>query len=293
MSNATNSNHDAQRLFELLAAESIGDLSAHEAVELDALRMRVPPVANQRGEPIADGQAERALGAVLAASAVGDAARPLSPALRAAIIAKGEAAVGGAIRSQGSARPRGARPWIGPVGWAGWAAAVVATSFFLWQVSTNQPPAVADRLADLLEEGAVRIALAPETDPAGSSIGGEVIWSASGQNGFLHLHGLAANDPAKEQYQLWVVDAGRGAAGHPVDCGVFDATSGFTVDGERYIPVQAKLFVTQPSRFVITLEPVGGVVISSLRHLVASAAVPPHLLKPAGPGSSDSHWPPR
>lgn len=293
MSNATNNNQALPRLLELLAAESIGDLTDQETVELEALRMRVPPIADPRGEAVAAAQAERTLGELLAASTAADATRPLSPALRAAIIAKGEAIVGGASQSPRPARPRGTRTWIGPVGWAGWAAAAVATTFFLWQVSVNQPPEAADRLADILEEGAVRIALAPEKDPAGSTIGGEVIWSPSGQDGFLHIHGLAVNDPVKEQYQVWVVDAGRGVSGHSVDCGVFDAESGFTVDGERYIPLQAKLRVTQPTRFVITVEAPGGAVISSQQRLVASAEVPPALLKAASPGANDSHWPPR
>lgn len=289
---------DLPRLLELLAAESIADLTADEAAELGALLRRVPPVVDARGQPVSRAGASAVVGTLLAASASGSDVQPLSPALRARLIAQGEAIVAGAAVRPAAVPHRigsGRRTWIGPVGWAGWAAAVVSTTFFVWQVMTNQPPQLADRLADVLSDttGTVRIALAPQTDPLSNGLAGEVIWNRSGQNGFLRVHGLAQNNPAKEQYQVWLVDASRRAGDQAVDCGVFDSTSGFARGDDVYIPICAKLPVGTPVAFAITVERPGGVVTSTRERLLATADVPPPGPAPNRPGASDSHWPPR
>ncbi|MDP1660628.1 MAG: anti-sigma factor [Phycisphaerales bacterium] len=289
---------DLPRLLELLAAESIVDLSADEAAELDALRRRVPPVVDAHGRPVSRAGASAVVGTLLAASAGGSDVQPLSPALRARLIAQGEAIVAGAAVRPAVVPQRlasGRRTWIGPIGWAGWAAAVVSTTFFVWQVMTNQPPQMADRLAEVLEDttGTVRIALAPQTDPLASGLAGEVIWNRAGQNGFLRVHGLAQNDPAKEQYQVWLVDASRREGDQAVDCGVFNSTGGFVRGDDIYIPIYAKLPVGTPTAFAITVERPGGVVRSTRERLLATAAVPPPASGTNRPGGTDSHWPPR
>lgn len=97
--------------------------------------------------------------------------------------------------------------------------------------------------------------------------GGSVIWSDARQEGYMILEGIPANDRQTAQYQLWIVDPTRDEA--PVDGGVFDIPA----DGSRVVvPITAKLQVTQPQAFLITLEKPGGVVKSKREIEVALAA---------------------
>jgi hypothetical protein len=89
--------------------------------------------------------------------------------------------------------------------------------------------------------------------------GGDVVWSNRSQKGFMRLVGLKPNDPSKEQYQLWIVDSRRSDP-QPVDGGVFDVTA----DGEVIVPIDAKLPIGSVAKFVVTVEPPGGVVVSKL-----------------------------
>ncbi|MBS1794293.1 MAG: anti-sigma factor [Acidobacteria bacterium] len=90
-----------------------------------------------------------------------------------------------------------------------------------------------------------------------TQITGEVVWSDTAQQGFLTFRGLAPNDPARETYQLWIVDETRDK--YPVDGGVFDVRS----DGEIVVPIDAKLKVAHPKVFALTKEKPGGVVVSA------------------------------
>lgn len=84
---------------------------------------------------------------------------------------------------------------------------------------------------------------------------GAVVWSTARQDGVIELHGLPPIDPAREQYQLWIVDPTRDR--EPVDGGVFDAPG-----GEVLARVTPKLEVTRPQLFAVTREQRGGVVVS-------------------------------
>jgi hypothetical protein len=97
---------------------------------------------------------------------------------------------------------------------------------------------------------------------------GQVVWSTKSQEGFMTIRGLPANDPTKEQYQLWIIDPSRDSK--PVDGGVFDITSNI----ESVIPILAKLQVDQPTVFAITVEKPGGVVVSDQKRLPLIAKVP-------------------
>ncbi|MCD8535859.1 MAG: anti-sigma factor [Verrucomicrobia bacterium] len=101
-----------------------------------------------------------------------------------------------------------------------------------------------------------------------SSLAGNFIWSDSRQEGYLQLSGLPVNDPAQKQYQLWIVDPSRDEA--PVDGGVFDIRS----PGMNIIPIDAKLQVSRPKAFVITLEQPGGVVKSRQEIVVGIGSSP-------------------
>lgn len=106
--------------------------------------------------------------------------------------------------------------------------------------------------------------------PAGMTHG-DVVWSQSRQQGYMRFRGLAANDPAVEQYQLWIFDAGRDAA-YPVDGGVFDVAAS-DADGEVCVPIDPRLPIGEPTLFAITVEKPGGVVVSKRERLPLLAKV--------------------
>ncbi|MBX9627510.1 MAG: anti-sigma factor, partial [Gemmataceae bacterium] len=114
-------------------------------------------------------------------------------------------------------------------------------------------PTVAQRRDALAAAGAARYA----------GPGGRVIWDAAKQEGYLEVRGLAPNDPARRQYQLWIVDAGRPDK-EPVDGGVFDVGP----DGSALVPVRAALPIRDAAAFAVTEEAAGGVVVSRQPHLV-------------------------
>lgn len=114
-------------------------------------------------------------------------------------------------------------------------------------------------------------------DPAARTVRGDVIWNPASQSGFMRFRGLAANDPSREQYQLWVFDGSRpgcedllGPDCRPVDGGVFDAPGG---TDEIVVPVDAKLPVGRAGLFAVTVERPGGVVVSARERIVVLAAV--------------------
>jgi hypothetical protein len=81
---------------------------------------------------------------------------------------------------------------------------------------------------------------------------GDVVWSGSRQRGFLRISGLAANEPTESQYQIWIVEGGRG---RPVPGGVFDVGR---EAWEVIVPILPRVFVQGPTTFVVTVEKPGG-----------------------------------
>lgn len=101
----------------------------------------------------------------------------------------------------------------------------------------------------------------------GSAPTGAVLWNAELEQGFMRFEGLPANDSEREQYQLWIFDR-RLPDATPIDGGVFDIKAGAA---EVVVPIDAKIDVDDAWRFAITLEPPGGVVVSSREHLLLLA----------------------
>jgi len=91
-------------------------------------------------------------------------------------------------------------------------------------------------------------------------VSGEAYFDPTTDEGLLEIEGLAANDPTREQYQLWIFDAMRDER-YPIDGGVFDIGA----NGRTRIPVRAHLDVSRPVGFAVTVEPPGGVVVSERR----------------------------
>jgi hypothetical protein len=131
------------------------------------------------------------------------------------------------------------------------------------------PTAAEERAALLAKSDSLKIPLAATKDPAAAGMSGDVVWDPATQRGFLHFAGLAANDPAVHQYQIWIFDAGRDKR-YPVDGGVFDVPANAA---EVVIPIRATLMVRKPAAFAVTLEKPGGVVVSGREHVVALGAI--------------------
>ena len=96
-----------------------------------------------------------------------------------------------------------------------------------------------------------------------------MVWSGSQQTGFMRFHGLAANDPTRSQYQLWIFDPSQSEK-TPIDGGVFDVDAS---TGDVVVPITPKLRVTSPTLFAVTIEKPGGVVVSAREHIVVVADV--------------------
>jgi hypothetical protein len=130
------------------------------------------------------------------------------------------------------------------------------------------PTAAEERAALLAKTDSLKIPLGATKDPAAAGVTGDVVWDPVTQRGFLHFTGLAANDPATHQYQIWIFDAGRDKR-YPVDGGVFDVPANA---GEVIIPIRAALMVRKPAAFAVTLEKPGGVVVSGREHVIVLGA---------------------
>jgi anti-sigma-K factor RskA len=136
-------------------------------------------------------------------------------------------------------------------------------------VKPAAPPTAAEERAALLAKAdSLKIPFGATKDPAAAGVSGDVVWDPATQRGFLHFVGLAPNDPAVHQYQLWIFD-GRRDQRYPVDGGVFDVPSNAS---EVVIPIHAALPVLSAKAFAVTVEKPGGAVVSGREHVVALGA---------------------
>jgi anti-sigma-K factor RskA len=159
--------------------------------------------------------------------------------------------------------------------WFGWALAgalCIALIANIYLTRVNPPLQATQTPAQKREQ---LMATATDIDRANVGPGkeaytpsGDIVWSDSKQEGYIHVKGLPKNDPTKEQYQLWIYDENQDPK-TPVDGGVFDVSS----DGEVIIPVNAKLTVRNPKVLAITVEKPGGVPVSKAGKIAALAKV--------------------
>ena len=156
--------------------------------------------------------------------------------------------------------------------WLGWLAAAACLALAVMSWLPRQPPALApaEARADLIARAGDLIELewTATEDPAARDAGGDVVWSNEAQCGFMRFRGLPVNDPAVEQYQLWIFDAEQDER-YPVDGGVFDVEA----PGEVVVPIDPKLRIASPTLFAVTVEKPGGVVVSSRERLPLLASV--------------------
>lgn len=245
------------RFDELLAGHAMGDLSPKESRELARLGQELG---------LAPDAALELLAASLEVNSLPETLAPLPSALAGRLhqwadsIEKPSAE--NIIQPQVSTWKIIARNPIN--GWAA-AAAILILSILVVQRDAPPPPEQAatrlrTKAADLIERNFEGLGNFKQA-------GGKVIWSDAFQQGYMTLSGLPVNDPQQAQYQLWIVDPTRDADA-PVDGGVFDIPS----DGSPVVvPIAAKLALSKPQAFVITLEQPGGVVKSKQEQVVALA----------------------
>jgi anti-sigma-K factor RskA len=259
----------AQELLLQRATEGLADPEAAELAALGAdddysfdLAAAAIDIATLRVEPMPAGVADK----ILVAAGV-SRATPM-PAREAVVLPAGDAPVIPITRKRRV-------PMV-----IAWTAAAAGLAFgigaFLW-ASRQQPPVVAEAprpseaRARLLASATdvTTLAWTATADPAATGAQGDVVWSPSKQEGYMRFSGLAANDPKKVQYQLWIFDKHRDDK-FPVDGGVFDVGP----DGEVVVKISPALHVDEPVLFAVTVEQPGGVVVSKRERIVVTAAPP-------------------
>ncbi|MEM7050887.1 MAG: anti-sigma factor [Acidobacteriota bacterium] len=253
--------HQAQdRLFELMATQATEGLGLAESSELARLLEDHSEIRPEEFE--------------LAAAAIDEAMAGPIQEMPAQLAAK----VRNDSQSFFAERPRPAveDPPATRVSWGPWlvAAAGLLLAILGWWPRTAPvvpSPTTAEIRSNLLRDSpdAQQIAWTATEDLAARGAEGDVVWSSALQQGFMRIRGLEVNDPGQVQYQLWIFDKTRDER-YPVDGGVFDIPAGAS---EVVIPIASKLQVNEPFLFAITVEPPGGVVVSSRERIVLTAAV--------------------
>ena len=269
-----------ERLGELLMQRATGALSAPEADALTQALSRLP-----QGE-IARWEAAAAELAAALAAADPATREPLPAALAERIISNGEAVMRAQPRATAAAPVQAAvlalpaRRSAGVLAWGGWLAAA-ALALWIAVPRTPPPPDVAaagatgavDSVALLRDSlltrdsASERLAWTATADSAARGASGDVVWSGRAQRGVMRIAGLQANDRRRWQYQLWIFDKSRDQK-YPVDGGVFDVPPGTT---EVLVPIDARVPVHDAVMFAVTVEPAGGVVVSTRERIALLA----------------------
>lgn len=234
---------DIDRLYELLVDRATVGLTPAEQAELEVLRAAFPDVD-------ADTFDRAAAAAELTVLDRTAGEFPLE------LMSKLEADAAEFFRhpTTPATAPSPDSPRLQWLAFSGWAVAVCLLVAVVWQMWQKRQPTVAERRDTLLRTEPARYGSAPAVVNVPV---GEVVWSGTKQEGYLELRGLTPNDPARSQYQLWVVDKGRPGQ-PPVDGGVFDVRP----DGTALVPIRTPVPVREAAAFAVTVEPPGGVVVS-------------------------------
>lgn len=150
--------------------------------------------------------------------------------------------------------------WLASAGWLA-AAACLALATLVWRPIALREAAPSSLRAAMIADAPIDLLLWTWTateDPAAQGATGDVVWSSDRQEGYMRLCGLAVNNPAREQYQLWVFDKKRPTE-TPVDGGVFDIPPS---TAEVVIAIDPRVRVFEAAMFAVTVEKPGGAVVS-------------------------------
>ena len=266
------------RFEELVAGHAMADLDSAERAELDQSAVQVPGSLGAELDRIA---AQLEIDAAAAAPAPMPAhlvrlleSRAREFASQVAPSSGGPAVASGPLAAlpdpPAPAAPARKSVISGP--WPGWAVAaclagILAAQWMVKPAGTEPLVSPVEARAALLKSSSDLMRVSFKGAGGDYELaGGEIVWSDSRQEGYMELLNLPPNDPAKSQYQLWIVDPDRDEI--PVDGGVFDVPAS---DQAVVVPVRSKLAVSEPTVFVITLEQPGGVVRSKQEVVVAIA----------------------
>ena len=252
----------------LLASRALGALDESEERRLSELAQSVGSDDFERYDRLVG-----ELTAVLEAEAPEDAPM-LPPSLAARLVEQGQQALAAAGK-ESSTGPRLVedRPPTpsrsGWFAWSGWAVAAALGALLIAQRPEVVVPTPLDELRSAMAStpGAIEIAWTSTEDPAAQSASGDVVWSEVDQSGMMRFRGLEANDPGSSRYQLWIFDAERDAR-YPIDGGLFDVPAGAD---EVLVPIDARLDVSEPTLFAVTVESPEGVVVSDRERIVMIA----------------------
>lgn len=271
-----------ERMLDLLCDKYVYGLSEEEAKELE--RLGFDP---QDAESI-----ERTVAALGLVDADAEAQMPAS--LQSKLMRSADEFFGAAAADEDPVPQRqivldggsGRSGWFNWMGWAVAAAACIALAVTMFiprgpnisrlqtptptPVETLTPAQERQRLIETSGPELVRADWVAGKMP-NINVSGDVVWSEEKQAGYMRLKGLPKNDPSRESYQLWIVDAAQDPK-TPIDGGVFDITA----EGEVIIPIDAKIRVRDPKAFAITMERPGGVPVSKQEKVPALAPVKPN-----------------
>lgn len=150
-------------------------------------------------------------------------------------------------------------------------AACFALGVVLWQVPPTTETTPTQLRQSLFVEARDLIVArwSQSQDPVAIGAIGDIAWSGERQEGYIRIRGLAANDPSKAQYQLWIVDASHPDE-PPVCGGVFDMPS---TSADVIIPILPAVRVCDARQFLVTIEPPGGVLVSAQERVPLHAEV--------------------
>lgn len=258
---------EMERMMDLLATRATQGLSPREATELDDL-LRKYPGADA-------GQFDVAAAALASAFVGAESREALPPGLRDRLLSSADRI---AVESAGVVATQAIRPsaWRSNLGWLA-AAACLALAVAAWWPTAPAGPQRLDgtTLAAFKQSHPDAISIpwgdfnAIDTGEAPEirNVKGEVIWSDHAQRGYMRFSGLPANDPKRECYQLWIVDAERGL-GQRVSSAVFDIPN----TNDPIVEIHPQLPISKAQLFAITIERPGGVVVSDMKRRASLAA---------------------
>ncbi len=260
----TDNNGPDDHLMELLAGETLGDLTTDERQELDAM---APGLSELDRTTMSHAAAALALMTPQNEPVPASLTARLLDDVRRSPLAFADSNAAESASDVSEAPPS----LLALSGWLAAAAALVAA--FVIAVNNPAPstPLTTDQAyqAFLGEKPADTVEY-EWTNVMVQGVTGKVYWSDDAQEGYMVFAGLAANDPTQEQYQLWIFDAQRPDA-TPVDGGVFDiAQTGDTT----IVKIDAKVPVREVQWFAITVEEPGGVVVSERKSIPVVANMP-------------------
>ncbi|MBK7403693.1 MAG: anti-sigma factor [Phycisphaerales bacterium] len=155
--------------------------------------------------------------------------------------------------------------------WSGWLAAAACLTLALIIASRLAPQTSSPldaRQAFLQNAPDVQTAAWSDWDtPEHPGVRGEVAWSESEQKGYMTFDGLQPNDPAKEQYQLWIIDE-RGLE-QRISGAIFNCADPDHV----VVEIEPAVRIHGAAAFAITIERPGGVWVSDMTRRVVIASL--------------------